>query len=481
MATPIKFGTDGWRAIIAADFTYENLARVTEATGRWLLQQPENRSQSGQPQVMLGYDCRFEGASFARACANQLAQMGIKVFLSPGFVSTPMVSLATLQRQCTAGIILTASHNPPAYTGFKIKAHYGGPAAPAMISAVEALIPDAAPAYPDRFEALLESRQIEHYDMEALYLNHVKMTFDFGAIQRSGLAIGYDAMYGAGQAAMRKLFPPKDFPRQHFLHAEFNPSFMGQAPEPIERNLGPFQALVRQHQLPWGLATDGDADRIGLFDERGVFIDSHHIMLLLVHYLHQVKGLRGRVVFTFSCTNKIAALCEAYGIPYTITKIGFKYIAEIMTQEPVLVGGEESGGIAVMGHAPERDGIYIGLMLLEAMALSGKTLGQLIDEIYAVVGPFAVERNDLHLTEEQKQAVLKKAKGGGWSAFGPFKVMKEEATDGFKFHLQQNAQPVGWVLIRPSGTEPVLRVYAEAPDRSTAEMILSAVQSEILP
>lgn len=481
MATPIKFGTDGWRAVIAREFTYANLARVTEATGLWLKQQTVNLSQQGQPQVMLGYDCRFEGAAFARACANQLAQQGIKVFLSPGFVSTPMVSLATLQRQCTAGIILTASHNPPEYSGFKIKAHYGGPATASIISAVEALIPDAAADYPDRFDALVESRQIEYYDMEALYLNHVKQTFDFAAIQQSGLAIGYDAMYGAGQTAMRKLFSPKDFPQQHFLHAEFNPSFLGQAPEPIERNLGPFQALMRDKQIPWGLATDGDADRIGLFDERGRFIDSHHILLLLVHYLHQVKGMRGRVVFTFSCTNKIAKLCEAYGIPYTITKIGFKYIAEIMTQEPVLVGGEESGGIAVMGHAPERDGIYIGLMLLEAMAKSGKTLGQLIDEVYAVVGPFSVERNDLHLTEAQKQAVLKQAKGGGWRAFGPFNVMKEEATDGFKYHLQQNAQPVGWVLIRPSGTEPVLRVYAEAPDRATAEMILSATQAEILP
>jgi phosphomannomutase len=480
MATPLKFGTDGWRAIIGRDFTYDNLARVTQAAGLWLKQQTVNLSQSGQPQVMLGYDCRFEGATFARAVANQLAQQGIKVFLSPGFVSTPMVSLATLQRQCTAGIILTASHNPPSYNGFKIKAHYGGPASPSMITAVEALIPDATPAVADRFNELVDSRQIEYYDMEALYINHVRMSFDLDAIKKSGLAIGYDAMFGAGQTVMHKLFPKSEFPNTYFLHAEFNPSFLGQAPEPIERNLGSFQELVRSKKIPFGLATDGDADRIGLFDDRGVFIDSHHILLLLVHYLGKVKGMKGKVVYTFSCTSKIAVLCEAYGIPYEYTKIGFKYIAEIMTQEPVLVGGEESGGIAVMGHAPERDGIYIGLMLLEAMAKTGKTLKQLIDEVYAVTGPFAVERNDLHLTEEQKQAVLKKAKGGGWSSFGPFKVMKEEDLDGYKYHLQQHSNPIGWVLIRPSGTEPVLRVYAEAPDRTIAEMILSAVQGEIL-
>lgn len=471
MATPIKFGTDGWRAIIADDYTVDNVKRVAEATALYMRQQQMTTA-------VVGHDCRFAGELFASVSAQVLGAHGIKVFIAKGFVSTPMVSLGVVKLQAHIGVVITASHNPPSYNGFKLKAAFGGPMVPSGIAAVEALIPEVCSLATLPSLAELEQQGLlEYNDLESMYLDHARSSFDMPLIQAVAPHVAYDAMYGAGQNAVRALLPGA-----HLLHCEWNPNMEGQAPEPIDRNLTLLSETIRNNpELTVGLANDGDADRIGMFDEDGKFVDSHHLLLILLLYLHKYKDMTGKVVFTFSVTDKMKKMAELFGLPYEITKIGFKYIAEIMTQEDVLVGGEESGGIAVMGHAPERDGIYIGLMLLESMAKTGKTLKQLIDEVYAVTGSFAVERNDLHLTEEQKQAVLKKAKGGGWSSFGPFKVMKEEDLDGYKYHLQQHSNPIGWVLIRPSGTEPVLRVYAEAPDRTTAEMILSAVQSEILP
>ncbi|MDX2063043.1 MAG: phosphoglucomutase/phosphomannomutase family protein [Bacteroidia bacterium] len=465
MTTPIKFGTDGWRAVIAREFTFENLARVTAATADWLF------TLSPTPSALVGYDCRFLGAEFAAQVATQLAEAGVQVQLTPGFVSTPMVSLATLQRQCTAGIILTASHNPPEYNGFKLKGSFGGPAFPAMIAAVEAAIPPTVPPVPDRFEHHLAQGTIAYYDAEALYLNHLKQTFDLPAMRAAPLKLAYDAMYGAGQRVFGRLFPAATV-----LHAEPNPGFGGQAPEPIEKNLGALQALLRAGGYHYGLATDGDADRIGLFDAEGNFIDSHHILLLLIHHLHAHKGLTGKVVCTFSCTQKISALCAHYNLPLEVTKIGFKYIGEIMAREAVLVGGEESGGIAVTGHAPERDGIYIGLMVLEMIAQRGLSLQALIEEIYGLVGRFSVQRIDLHLPQAQKERIVAACTAGQYAAFGPYRVAQTETLDGFKYHFEGG----DWVLIRPSGTEPVLRIYAESATRHSAEAILAAVEATVM-
>lgn len=461
----IKFGTDGWRAIIAKEFTFDNLARVVEGTVVWLKANFEN------PSVMLGYDCRFNGQLFAQHAANVFAQNGVKVFMSPGFVSTPMVSLAAFKRQTSAGIILTASHNPAAYSGYKIKGNYGGPAYPAIIDAVEQNIPDTAKEYKDKFAELVEGKMIDYYDMEALYINHIKQAFDLKLIRESGIKIGHDAMFGAGQNVMRKVLPDT-----LMLHAAFNPAFNGTAPEPIEKNLGEFEALIRQEGIQVGLATDGDADRIGLYDENANFVDSHHILLLLIQYMYKYKGMKGKVVTTFSCTQKIARLCEHYGLPHQITKIGFKYICEIMLNENVIVGGEESGGLAVAGHVPERDGIYIGLIIMELMARTGKKLTELVQEIYDIVGTFATGRNDLHLTEEKKQAVIANCKAGVYTKFGDLEVRAVEDLDGYKYHFDNDA----WTMIRPSGTEPILRVYAEAADKKQVDAILKQVVGTLL-
>lgn len=461
---PIKFGTDGWRAIIAESYTFDNLTRVTEGMAAWL------KASFPKPSVMIGYDCRFNGPLFSDLVARVMASHGIQVFVAQRFVSTPMVSLAVHKRQVSAGVVITASHNPPEYNGFKIKGEFGGPALPSIVAAVETLIPDEPGQYPKTLAELEAEGLVLHFDMEALYLNHIKENFDLPLIHKSGLKIGYDAMYGAGQRAFRKLFP-----NATLLHADYNPSFLGTAPEPIEKNLTEFQSLIRSKGLDYGLATDGDADRIGLFDEEGNFVDSHHIILLLIHYLSKVKGLSGKVVYTFSVTPKVDKMARLYGLPVECTKVGFKYICEIMLHENVLVGGEESGGIAIAGHVPERDGIYIGLTILEMMARSGKKLTQLVQEVYDIVGPFNFQRRDLHLPEAEKNAIVQRLQSQPYTEFGPYKVLKTQNLDGYKFDFADEQ----WVMIRPSGTEPVLRIYAESSTRAGAEAILDAAIATI--
>ena len=465
----IKFGTDGWRAIIADDYTVENVKRVAYATALWLNKAFE------KPSAVVGCDPRFAGPMFADITACVLASQGVKVYrASNSFISTPMISLGTVRKQASAGIIITASHNPPSYNGYKIKAFYGGPATPDDIEAVESIIPDTIDLQLKSVKDYEKDGIIEFIDLEDMYVDHAEKGFDIPAIRDSGLVWAYDAMYGAGQNVMRRLFPDITF-----LHCDANPGFDGQAPEPIQRNLKEFEDIIKlsEGEIASGLVTDGDADRIGLYDQDGNFVDSHHILLLLIHYMYKVKGERGEVYSTFSCTSKIQKLCDAYGLNNTVTKIGFKYICDLIVNsgKPFMVGGEESGGIAVNGHIPERDGIWIGLMIWEFMAKTGRSLSDLVQEVYDIVGKFAVERYDLHVTEEIKQRIVSSCKSG-IKSFGHLNVVKTEDLDGFKFFFEHDT----WVMIRASGTEPVLRVYAEAPDSTASFKILDIVKAELL-
>jgi len=463
--TAIKFGTDGWRAIIAQEYTVDNVKRVAEGTGRWMLQQ-------GMKQVAIGHDTRFAGELFAETSARVLGALGIKVMLAKGYVSTPMVSLATFKTGSGLGVVITASHNPPSYNGFKLKSHLGGPLAPAQITEVEDLIPEQCTLALPELEELQSKGLLEYVNMEQMYLDHVYANFDIEAIHKANIPMAFDAMYGAGQNVMRKLFPDA-----HLLHCEYNPSFMGQAPEPIHRNLTELSQLIANSPgIALGLANDGDADRIGMYDQNGHFVDSHHILLLLLLYLYRYKGERGKVVVTFSVTDKMKKMAQIFGLDCEVTKIGFKYIAEIMSKEDVIVGGEESGGLAVKGHIPERDGIWIGLMILEFMAKTGKSLQQLIEEVYEIVGPFASDRDDLHLRESQKQDIIAACKSNAYKAFGTYTVESTEDLDGYKFNLGEER----WVMIRPSGTEPVLRVYAQAADQTAVRHILDATRQTLL-
>ncbi|PCJ67934.1 MAG: phosphoglucosamine mutase [Bacteroidetes bacterium] len=463
--TKIKFGTDGWRAIIAKEYTTENVARVAYATAKWIKEKTDNHS------AVVGYDCRFGGELFTETTISVLISQGIKVYTSEGFVSTPMVSLSTLKHQAYAGIVITASHNPPSYNGYKIKAHYGGPAIQDEIDAVEANIPKEYACDIIPFEELKSSPLVELIDMEQEYIDHVHSNFDIDAIRNSGIKFGYDAMYGAGQNVVRRLLP-----EAYLMHATYNPSFMGQAPEPIARNLKPFAEHIANSDISCGLATDGDADRIGLFDENGDFVDSHHIILLLIRYLVEFKGVKGNVYTSFSCTSKIKNLCNHYGIEHHVTKIGFKYICKEMIENQSLLGGEESGGIAVSTHIPERDGIWMGLILWEYMAKTNKTLNQLIEEVYEITGSFAMDRYDLHVPEEQKWAIIEKCKNQDYESFDTYTVSGNETIDGYKFLLGND----DWVMIRPSGTEPLLRVYAQAASTEEVIKILDATKATIL-
>ena len=445
----IKFGTDGWRAIIADDFTVDNVARVSVAVAKWVKQNfPKD------PAIVVGHDCRFAGELFAETCTKVFVHAGIKVHLAKGFVSTPMVSLGAFNLKAGMGVILTASHNPPSYNGYKLKGIYGGPLIPEHVQEVEDLIPekhdlDLAAIDLDKAE---KDGLLAFVDLETMYVEHV------------------DAMYGAGQNVI-----PRILPKTTLLHCDHNPSFRGQAPEPIHKNLIEFSELIKKQGLQCGLATDGDADRIGLYDSRGEFVDSHHIILLLIHYLVKYKKFSGKVVVAVSTTPKVKKMCEHYGLEYQVTKIGFKWICGIMINEDVLLGGEESGGIAIKGHIPERDGIWMGLTIWEFMAKSGKTLEQLIDEVYGIVGPFKYERSDLHISEALKQQVLADCTSDKHKTFGPYAVRRLETIDGWKYHFDNDQ----WLMIRASGTEPVLRTYAESSTLENARKILAACKTTI--
>jgi phosphomannomutase len=465
MAIPIKFGTDGWRAIIADDYTLENVQRVAEATARYM-------NKNGMKRAVIGHDCRFGGEMFAEASARVLGAFGIEVFLAKGFVSTPMVSLGVVQLGAQIGVVITASHNPPAYNGFKLKSGFGGPMVPADVAAVEGLIPDRCSVVMPPLEELEQKGMLHYTDLESLYLDHARNHFDMPLLQHHAAGVAYDAMYGAGMNAVSKLLPGATL-----LHCELNPGMHGQAPEPIHRNLTLLSETVRNNpNLFAGLANDGDADRIGMYDEDGQFVDSHHLLLILLLYLHKYKGMSGKVVFTFSVTDKMKKMAEQFGLPYEITKIGFKYIAEIMVNEDVLVGGEESGGLAVKGHIPERDGVWMGLLVLEFMARTGKTIKGLVQEVYELVGPFAFDRDDLHITEAQKQAIIRECQQNAYTNFGSYTITGQEDLDGFKFRLAEDT----WVMLRPSGTEPVLRVYAQAASLEACRDMLNATRSTIL-
>ena len=463
----IKFGTDGWRAIIGKEYTTDNVTRVSIAVADWLNEKYQN------PVVVIGHDCRFAGELFAETVAKVLCSKGVIVKIAKKFVSTPMVSLGVVKEKANLGVVITASHNPPSYSGYKLKGDFGGPLLQNDVSDIESRIPDLVDNDYTTLSInnLVQDRLLEYINLEDIYCQHVEDNFDLEVIKKSKLNFAYDAMFGAGMNAVKRLLPDSTF-----LHCDNNPGFLGIAPEPIHRNLQEFSDLMRKNNLDCGFATDGDADRIGLYNSSGNFIDSHHIILLLIHYLVKYKGMKGKVVTAFSCSVKIEQICKYYGLEQETVQIGFKHIAGKMITEDVLLGGEESGGIATAGHIPERDGIWMGLTLFEFMSKSNKSLEDLISEVYEIVGSFAFERIDLHIDNVTKIKIIENCKLEKYTSFGKYKVQRTETIDGFKFFFDNDT----WLMIRPSGTEPVLRTYAEAKTQDMAFDILAACKSTIL-
>jgi phosphomannomutase len=459
----IKFGTDGWRAIIAQDYTTENVARVAAATADWILAKNKN------PKITLGYDCRVGGSLFAEVVIKVMYQKGVKVLFNKDFCTTPILSFATQYYKADIGVMITASHNPPSYNGYKLKSTFGGPSSPAEISEIEALIPSSYEISNVEIDTIVQQQKLEYCNFSELYEKAIYQRFDIEKMRQSGLNIAYDAMFGGGQSIVPKLFP-----NALLVQCEWNPRFNNIAPEPIPSNLEFFAKQIKSHgKIDFAFANDGDADRIALMDKEGNYIDAHMIILMLIYILHKYHQMHGKVVVAFSVSPKIAKMCEKYGLPIEITPIGFKYIAERIMEGNVLVGGEESGGISVAGHIPERDGIWDALIILEYLSKYNKTLDQLIEEVNQEVGAFAYGRNDLRLTEHQKVAILDYCKTRQINSLGGLIVEKLETIDGFKYHLEGERV----LMIRASGTEPLLRVYCQAETKEKVQDILENVSS----
>jgi phosphomannomutase len=463
MAQVIKFGTDGWRAVIADDFTFANLERVALATARYFAKHKKIRNG-----LVIGYDARFMSREFAEKSAEVIANAGITVKLSDSIATTPMISLLTKLENAAGGVVITASHNPPKYNGFKIKGDFGGPAHPEMITKVEKDLArvmklKSIPSGARTFRQMVDRKKIVLIDMRQRYLDDLTTKIDLPAIRNAGIRILYDAMFGAAQSSIRTLLPDVTL-----MHETFNPSFEGVNPEPLAQNLGELMRRVKTERFDIGIATDGDADRIGAVDEQGNFVDSHRIFSLLLKYLVEQKGKTGEVVKSFSVTHMVDQQCAKYGLTMHETAIGFKHICRLMTERDVLIGGEESGGLGVKGHLPERDGIFLGLMLAEMMAVRRKPLSALVQELMDEFGRHEFKRFDLHTTEKEKIAIMKKYQRGV-RAIGGFPVTGRKDTDGNKFFVEH-----GWVLVRASGTEPLIRFYAEADSMATVDALLAA-------
>jgi phosphomannomutase len=467
MINHIKFGTDGWRAIIAKDYTVENVAKVSLGCAAWIHNKYKN------PRVVVGYDTRFGGAMFAETVAKVLASKGIEVIVSDHFVPTPAVSFAITKLEACFGIVITASHNPGSYNGYKLKGSHGGPLLEEDVRNIENLINTENEIDPDMISIgnMIEKGLLMYMDIESMYTDHLRKSFKLNLIAGSRFRFAFNPMFGSGQNIMKSILPGVTSINDHP-----DPLFNGISPEPLARNLKDFLSLLEDHKFDCGLAIDGDADRIALVNSNGVYIDSHHVILLLIHYLAGYRKQTGKIITGFSSTVKIEKLAAHYNLEVERVHIGFKDISKHMLKEDVLIGGEESGGIGVKGHIPERDGVWMGLLIWQFMAESNKSLETLIEEIYSITGSFAFERSDLHLDKDLKSRVIEKCKKKEFSCFGKHKVINMLDFDGYKYFFDDNT----WLMIRPSGTEPVLRTYAEAGTKEEALLILEEARKIIL-
>lgn len=475
---PIHFGTDGWRAVISDTFTFHNLRLVTQAiadavaSSSWLNGNSHDLSPD-QNKVVIGFDTRFLSDRYAQDVARVLAGNGYQVYLSQGDAPTPAISYAVRHLNAIAGVMITASHNAPRYNGLKLKSAYGGSASPEQCRRVEVYLTDneaqvRGPNLMD-YEHARQTGLIQRFNPIPDYHAHLRTLIDFDAIAENPQRIVVDSMYGSGRGVIRTLLQGTGC-EVFELRNEMNPGFGGVHPEPIARYLPPLAGAISIGNGSIGLATDGDADRIGAMDERCNFVDPHKIMALALRYLVEKRGWSGSVVRTVSTTRMIDRLAKRYGLKLHETPVGFNHIADLMLAEDVLIGGEESGGISFKGHIPEGDGILMGLLVVEMVASSGKTLGELVQDLLDDVGPAVYERHDLRLSYPVSKAKMtERLLNDAPAEIGGEQVIECSTVDGVKFILSDDS----WLLVRPSGTEPVLRVYAEG---RTPEMVKALMQ-----
>ncbi len=461
-ATPIKFGTDGWRAIIADDFTFENVRRVAGAIAAYVLKH-EDPSRG----LIVGYDTRFGSPQFARAAAEVLAAAGIPIKLASDYSSTPAISFAVKNMGAAGGVVITSSHNPWNWNGVKFKAKFGGSATPAIMKVIEQEA--AAGASPNGKHA-----SIEEVDLKPAYIRGVCKFADLDLIAKAKFKFAVDSMYGSGRGILAQIFEEHgiDFVA---IRQEVNPLFPDINPEPIEPHVRMLQETVVREHCHAGFATDGDADRIGAVAEDGSFVDSHKIFSVLLDWLLRRKQWPGEVVRAFNTTRMLDRIAAKHGRKLNECPIGFKHIADLMMERDIMIGGEESGGIGYSRYLPERDGILNSLLLANVLAEEKKPLGALVTSLQKEYGPHFYGRRDLHIPDDIKFGAIERAKSESTKRLGKYGVTKKEGLDGIKFFLDAPTNGNGaeaWILFRASGTEPLLRVYAEAASPELVQEIL---------
>lgn len=469
----IRFGTDGWRAVIADTFTFANLRLVAQAVADYV-NTDLNTGGDSPPQAVVGFDTRFLSDRFAMETARVLAANGIITWLARTDAPSPAISYNICHKGAAAGVVITASHNPPRYSGFKLKAAYGGSALPSDCARVEDILIQSqrearGPNLMD-YEQALDQNMIRRFNPTNTYYEHLESLVNIDKISDAELRIVADPMYGSGRTAIRAILSRT---RCHVMEirGEMNPGFGGIHPEPIRSYLDKLAATINNEHADVGIATDGDADRIGALDADGNFVDPHTIMSLATRYLAEQRGLTGDVVKTVSTTMMINRIAAKHNLTVHETPVGFNYIADHMLNGDVLIGGEESGGISIKGHIPEGDGILMGLLLLEIMADAGVPLAEIVADLQAQFGPTCYKRTDFRLKKPvQKQDMVARLSAAAPASMAGETVRDVLTYDGIKFVLADDS----WLLIRPSGTEPVLRVYAEAQDEAMVNEMLNA-------
>jgi len=459
----IEFGTDGWRAVMAEDFTFANVGRVSQAAADYWAANPI----PGRPlKVIVGYDRRFLSPEFGQLAARVFAANGFLVTLTPDPTPTPSVSFAVRAQHAVGGVMITASHNPPHFNGFKLKSRLGGPADPAECKAVEACLD----CHPVRPLGLVEARGLEGITIRDLRLAHfsaLKQLVDFPLIARSKLHFAHDALFGVGAGCFERLLAGTSC-RVTTLNGAHDAFFGGINPEPIERNYGPTAAYLRRHPHDLCLVTDGDADRVGGMDGRGNYLSTHQLICLLLYHLVANRHGRGRVVKALTTTSLVDKMCAAYGLELLETGVGFKYIAAEMVKGGVLLGAEESGGIGFPGHIPERDGIAAGLMLLELLATERVPVRRLLARLEKEFGPHHYGRLDVHFPLEKRAALMEFLGRNPPTKLLRSPLVGVRTYDGVKFVARDSS----WLMLRGSGTEPVLRIYAEAASEAGVRSLL---------
>ncbi len=472
MAHPvIKFGTDGWRGIIASDFTFENVRTAAAAVAAYI-HAKENPAKG----ICIGYDSRFLSKEFALACAEVVAATGIRVALAQEITPTPALSFGVRGRGAAGGIMITSSHNPAQWNGVKYKAWYGGSGSPAIIAEIESYLGAPVPTAE-------KPADIEVVDFINPYIQAIESFADLDVIARSGLKFGIDSMYGAGRELLAGIFTRLGVEFVQ-IHGNVDPLFPGINPEPILPHIQALGDAVVANGCDAGLCTDGDADRIGATDEHGNFVDPHKIFSVLLEWVLKTKGWPGDVTRAFNTTKMLDRICARYGRTIHEHGIGFKYVVDYMQAQPIVMGGEESGGIGFQRHLPERDGLLNALLLANVMAEEKKTLGQLVASLQAEYGEHQYGRIDLHIPDEIKNSAIARAKAllPGDTAFAGMPILRVETLDGVKFYLdnpEAATKPNSaetWLLLRASGTEPLMRIYSESCSKESVAKLLEAAR-----